>query len=97
MQGELAKQQIYEEYLEAGKDLLENVLCGPEAKHDLNPWESNFDEYGQWDYKSLSIPEQAVYFRELEVKRAERSAALEAVKSERAAAHAALVAAAADA
>ena len=46
-------------YLLQGKGLLETIFCGPEAQNQLEPWKSAFGEYGQWDYKNMSLSEQA--------------------------------------
>jgi len=46
-------------YLLQGKGLIETIVCGPVAQNDLEPWTSAFGEYGQWDYKSMSLSEQA--------------------------------------
>jgi hypothetical protein len=46
-------------YLLEGKEVLEQILCGPKAQNDLGPWKSAFKEYGQWDYKNLSFEDMA--------------------------------------
>ena len=59
IQDQITAAKTKEVYLLLGKKVIEDILCGPIAKHQLTPWQSQFEEYGQWDYMNMSFEEQA--------------------------------------